>query len=65
VQRPLTSGTRGWLTSQTSWPADPTLQPLAGEALSGVGSRESSRAFARAPEVVLEIGELLYLHLSL
>jgi hypothetical protein len=31
-----------------------------GEALSGV----ESRAFARAPEVLSEIGELLYLYLS-
>jgi hypothetical protein len=30
VQRPLTSGPRGWPASQTPWPADPTLQPLAG-----------------------------------
>jgi hypothetical protein len=30
VQRPLTSGPRGWPVSQTPWPAGPTLQPLAG-----------------------------------
>jgi hypothetical protein len=30
VQRPLTSGPRGWLAGQTSWLAGPTLQPLAG-----------------------------------
>jgi hypothetical protein len=30
VQRPLTSGHRGWPTSQTPWPVDPTLQPLMG-----------------------------------
>jgi hypothetical protein len=29
VQRLLTSGPRGWPTSQTPWPADPILQPLA------------------------------------
>jgi hypothetical protein len=32
---------------------------------SPVGSQESSRVFARAPEVVSEIGELLYPYLSL
>jgi hypothetical protein len=30
VQRPLTSGSRGWLADQTPWPIGPTLQPLAG-----------------------------------
>jgi hypothetical protein len=30
VQRPLTSGPRGWPADQTPWPIDPTLQPLAG-----------------------------------
>jgi hypothetical protein len=30
VQRPLTSGPRGWPAGQTSWPASPTLQPLVG-----------------------------------
>jgi hypothetical protein len=30
VQRPLTSGPRGWSTSQTPWPTGPILQPLAG-----------------------------------
>jgi hypothetical protein len=30
VQRPLTSGPRGWLAGQTPWPASLTLQPLAG-----------------------------------
>jgi hypothetical protein len=30
VQRPLTSGPRGWPASQTPWPASPTLQPLVG-----------------------------------
>jgi hypothetical protein len=30
VQRPLTSGPRGWPAGQTPWPADPTLQPLTG-----------------------------------
>jgi hypothetical protein len=30
VQRPLTSGPRGWSVSQTPWPAGPTLQPLMG-----------------------------------
>jgi hypothetical protein len=30
VQRPLTSGPRGWPTGQTPLPASPTLQPLAG-----------------------------------
>jgi hypothetical protein len=30
VQRPLTSGTRGWLADQTPWPVGPTLQPLVG-----------------------------------
>jgi hypothetical protein len=30
VQRPLTSGPRGWTANQTSWLASPTLQPLAG-----------------------------------
>jgi hypothetical protein len=30
VQRPLTSGPRGWSTGQTPWLDDPTLQPLAG-----------------------------------
>jgi hypothetical protein len=30
VQRPLTSGTRGWPADQTPWPIGPTLQPLTG-----------------------------------
>jgi hypothetical protein len=30
VQRPLISEPRGWLTGQTPWPIDPTLQPLMG-----------------------------------
>jgi hypothetical protein len=30
VQRPLTSGPRGWLVSQTPWPTGTTLQPLEG-----------------------------------
>jgi hypothetical protein len=30
VQRPLTSGPRGWSAGQTPWPACPTLQPLTG-----------------------------------
>jgi hypothetical protein len=30
VPRPLSSGPRGWLASQTPWPASPTLQPLTG-----------------------------------
>jgi hypothetical protein len=30
VQRPLTSGPRGWPAGQTPWPASPTLQPLMG-----------------------------------
>jgi hypothetical protein len=30
MQRPLTSGPKGWPASQTPWPASPTLQPLAG-----------------------------------
>jgi hypothetical protein len=30
VQRPLTSGHRGWPTGQTAWPVGPTLQPLTG-----------------------------------
>jgi hypothetical protein len=30
VQRPLTSGPRGWLADQTPWMAGPTLQPLMG-----------------------------------
>jgi hypothetical protein len=30
VQRPLTSGSRGWPASQTLWLAGPTLQPLMG-----------------------------------
>jgi hypothetical protein len=30
VQRPLTSGPRGWLADQTPWPAGPTFQPLTG-----------------------------------
>jgi hypothetical protein len=30
VQRPLTSGTRGWSAGQTPWPVGPTLQPLMG-----------------------------------
>jgi hypothetical protein len=30
VQRPLTSGPRGWLTDQSPWPTGRTLQPLVG-----------------------------------
>jgi hypothetical protein len=30
VQRPLTSGPKGWPAGQTPWPAGPTLQPLTG-----------------------------------
>jgi hypothetical protein len=30
VQRPLTSGPRGWPADQTPWLASPTLQPLTG-----------------------------------
>jgi hypothetical protein len=30
VQRPLTSGPKGWPTSQTPWPVGPTLHPLMG-----------------------------------
>jgi hypothetical protein len=30
VQRPLTSGPRGWPAGQTPWLAGPTLQPLTG-----------------------------------
>jgi hypothetical protein len=30
VQRPLTSGPRGWPAGQTPWPVGPTLQPLMG-----------------------------------
>jgi hypothetical protein len=30
VQRPLTSGPRGWSAGETQWPAGPTLQPLTG-----------------------------------
>jgi hypothetical protein len=30
VQRPLTSGPRGWLAGQTPWLVGPTLQPLVG-----------------------------------
>jgi hypothetical protein len=30
VERPLTSGPRGWAADQTPWPASPTLQPLTG-----------------------------------
>jgi hypothetical protein len=30
VQRPLTSGPRGWLADQTPWPVGSTLQPLVG-----------------------------------
>jgi hypothetical protein len=28
VQRPLTSGPKGWPAGQTPWPTDPTFQPL-------------------------------------
>jgi hypothetical protein len=30
VQRPLTSGPRGWPAGQTPWPVGPTLQPFVG-----------------------------------
>jgi hypothetical protein len=30
VQRPLTSGPRGWPAGQIPWPTSPTLQPLVG-----------------------------------
>jgi hypothetical protein len=30
VQRPLTSGPKGWRAGQTPWPVSPTLQPLVG-----------------------------------
>jgi hypothetical protein len=30
VQRPLTSGPRGWPAGQTPWPVGPTLQPFTG-----------------------------------
>jgi hypothetical protein len=30
VQRPLTSGPKGWPADQTPWPASPDLQPLMG-----------------------------------
>jgi hypothetical protein len=43
VQRSMTSGPTGWPASQTPWPADPTLQPLAcllhGHALQKVVTR--------------------------
>jgi hypothetical protein len=43
VQRPLTSGPRGWPAGQTPWLTGPTLQPLMGllqgHALQGVVSR--------------------------
>jgi hypothetical protein len=31
VQRPLTSGPRGWPTDETPWSANATLQPLVGQ----------------------------------
>jgi hypothetical protein len=30
VQRPLTSGNKGWMACQTPWPVGPTFQPLTG-----------------------------------
>jgi hypothetical protein len=30
VQRPLTSGPKGWPDDQTTWPSGPILQPLMG-----------------------------------
>jgi hypothetical protein len=50
VQRPLTSGPKGWPAGQTPWAVGPTLQPLVG-LLHGHGLQE---AVTRNPK--LEVG---------
>jgi hypothetical protein len=53
------------LTVKVDTPHSTCISPLVKENTLPIGSQESSQVFARAPEVVLEIGEILYLYLSL